>query len=454
MKISGAIVGLALAAASTAAAAVADKAQIAAYLQPFAATNNLPGSVLVVQGDKVLFARSYGFANLARHVPNGPKTRFHIASMSIPFTSTAVLRLVDQGKLTFDTRVSEIVAGVPNGGKITIRNLLLQNSNLPDVNDDLPDAQYQALMNSHQTPESLIEAIRSLPSHGGPGGEPQREEHSGQNLLALIIEKKTGLPFADAMQLLVFEPFGMRDSGIDDDRPLKGEVAQGYQAAGTFGLKPAAAFHWSAKPGNGSAYTTVGDEWKWLQAIDHGPLLSESSRKAMLETENGFGWVRSKKQGPRLGQAVLVSNGRAPGFSAILEYLPADKLAVIVLTNIEHDANPIIVPELTAMIMGESYKPFDYKPVPAEIAGRPAGDFLFGPDFYRKSATLKLVTNATGTTLYWPGGPEDPLLPVGKDKFIDRYYWSPVTVERAPDGSAVALDFGNFRGTRHSEESK
>jgi len=291
-------------------------------------------------------------------------------------------------------------------------------------------------------------------THGEPGGEPQREEHSGQNLLALIIEKKTGLPFADAMQRLVFQPFGMRDSGVDDDRPLKGQVAHGYQPTGTFGLKPAPAFHWSAKPGNGSAYTTVGDEWKWLQAIARGPLLSESSRKAMLETDNGFGWVRSKKQGPRLGQAVLISNGRAPGFSAILEYLPQDDLAVIVLTNIEHDANPIIIPELTAMIMGKPYQPFDYRPVPRALVGEPAGEFTFGADFYRRNATLKLVSDAKGTTLYWPGGPEDPLLPIGRDKFMDRYYWSPVTVERGPDGTPVALDFSNFRGIRHNQESK
>jgi len=250
------------------------------------------------------------------------------------------------------------------------------------------------------------------------------------------------------MQRLVFQPFGMRNSGIDDDHPLKGAVAHGYQVTGTFGLKPAPTFHWSAKPGNGSAFTTAADEWKWLQAIVHGPLLSESSRKAMLETENGFGWVRSKKQSLRLGESVLISNGRAPGFSAILEYLPADNLAVIVLTNIEHDANPLIIPELTAMVKGKPYKAFDYKPVAADVAGRPGGDFAFGPDFYRKSATLTLVTDEKGTTLYWPGGPEDPLLPIAKDKFMDRYYWNPVSVERGTDGKAIALDFNSFRGVR------
>ncbi len=434
---------------STAATAALTAAEIESFFKPFASTNNLSGSILIVQGKRTLFAKSYGLADEARRIPNGLNTRFHIASMSIPFTSTATLRLIDQGKLSFDTRVSEIVPGVPNGDKITIRNLLLQNSNLPDVEDDLPNS--DDLRNSHQTPELMVAAMRGLKPHGEPGGDSQSEEHSGQNLLALIIERKTGLPFADAMQRLVFEPFGMRDSGIDDDRPIRGHVAVGYRVNGTFGLKPAPTIHWSALPGNGSVYTTVSDEWNWLQAIVHGPLLSKSSRKAMLETKDGFGWYVSEKQSPRLGETVMVSNGRAPGFSAILEYLPKENLAVIVLTNIEHDANPIIVPEAVAMVMGKTYKPFDYAPLPEGDAGRPAGDFVFGADFYRASATLNLATDATGTTLYWPGGPEDPLLPLAKDKYMDRYYWNLVSVVRGPGGDPVALDFNGFRGTRRQD---
>src|SRR5262249_45693999 len=161
---------------------------------------------------------------------------------------------------SFDTQVSQIVASVPNGDRITIRQLLEQNSGLPDANDDLPD--YDELLKAHQTPESLIAKISGLPPHAQPGGKSDREEHSGQNLLALIIERKPGLPFTQAMKALVFEPFGMHDSGVDDDSPIDGPVAQGHQVAGALGLKRAPLIHWSAKSGNGSAYTTVLDEGK------------------------------------------------------------------------------------------------------------------------------------------------------------------------------------------------
>jgi CubicO group peptidase (beta-lactamase class C family) len=135
--------------------------EIDAYFKPFAATNNFSGSVLITRGEKTLFAKSYGFADRSKRIPNRLDTRFHIASMSILFTSTVVLRLIDEGKLSFDTYVSNIVPGVPNGDKITIRELLEQNSGLPDVNDDLPN--YDELLKSHQTPESLVAQIKTLP---------------------------------------------------------------------------------------------------------------------------------------------------------------------------------------------------------------------------------------------------------------------------------------------------
>lgn len=430
--------------ASTASTATPTPTEIARYFQPFASTNNLSGSVLIMRDGSTIFAKNYGFADQEKHVPNGPKTRFHIASMSIPFTSTAVLRLIDQGKLSFDTHVSEIVAGIPNGDKITVRNLLYQNSNLPDAEDDLPNA--DALRDSHQTPESMVALIQPLPTHGDPGGKSKQEEHSGQNLLALIIEKKTGLPFAEAMQRLVFRPLGMRDSGIDDDRPIGGPVARGYEVIGTFGLRPAPAIHWSALPGNGSAYTTAADEWKWIQGVVRGRLLSDSSRAAMLGTDDGFGWWKAKSG--RLGESAFQSNGRAPGFSAFFEYVPNENLAVIVLSNIEHDANPLIMPEVVAMVMGKAYQRFDYTPVAPDLVGKPSGNFTFGPDFYRPSATLKLVSDANGVTLYWPGRPIAPLLPIGKDKFIDRYYWTTTTIIRGSDGEPIALDYGKFRGVR------
>jgi CubicO group peptidase (beta-lactamase class C family) len=427
------------------AVALALTSTLEAYFQPYVATNNFSGSVIVERGATVLFAKSYGFADRGKALPNRLDTRFHIASLSILFTSTAVLRLIDQGKLSFDTRVSEIVPGVPNGDTITIRELLEQNSGLPDAND-LPH--YDQLLESHQTPASLVAQIQGLPPFAPPGGKSTREEHSGQNLLALIIERRTGLPFAQAMKLLVFDPFGLHDSGVDDDSPIAGPVAQGQQLAGTFGLKPAPAIHWSAKTGNGSAYTTVSDESKWFATLLHGNLLSAGSRNAMLAAGDGYGWERP--QSARLGETIWLCGGRSPGFSSFILYVPNEDITIIALTNIENAANPAIVQNAAALLLGKAFPAFSYQYVAPDVAGYPAGDFVFGTDFYRPLATLHVVSDAGGVTLDWPGGPVAPLLPVGRDHFIDRYYWVDVTVVRGADGNPIELDYGKFRGVLSS----
>src|SRR5262249_45722859 len=157
-------------------------AAIAEYLEPLAATNNFSGSVMVVQGDRVVFAKSYGFANRGKQIPNRLDTRFHVASISMQFTAAAVMRLVEQGKLSLDTRIADLVPGLPNGERITVRELLEQNSGLPDRND-LPD--YEDLQKAHQTPESLVQAIRGKQPFSEPGGKSTREEHSAFDVLAL-----------------------------------------------------------------------------------------------------------------------------------------------------------------------------------------------------------------------------------------------------------------------------
>jgi len=104
--------------------------------------------------------------------------------------------------------------------------------------------------------------------------------------------------------------------------------------------------------------------------------------------------------------------------------------------------------------MGKPYQAFNYLKVPPALVGHPAGDFVFGPDFFRPSATLNLVSNADGVTLNWPGGPAAPLLPIEKDKFIDRYYWTNATVIRGQDGNPIALDYGKFRGVLRAVPTK
>src|SRR6202044_2604856 len=114
--------------------------------------------------------------------------------------------------------------------------LLQQNSNLPDAND-IPE--FDELLKAHQTPETLVQFIRGRPPLGEPGGKSQGEEHSAYNLLTLIVEKTTGLPFKEGARREMFVPLRMRDSGIDDDSPISPPLARGYVEKGAVSLADA-----------------------------------------------------------------------------------------------------------------------------------------------------------------------------------------------------------------------
>src|SRR5207248_9705601 len=211
--------------------------RIDSYLQPYVQSGNFSGAVLAKVNGKTVFEKAYGFADRERKVPNTVETRFHVASVSMQFTAAAVLRLVDEGKLSLDTRVGEFIPGSKGAEKITVRDLLTERSGLPDINN-LPD--YNDILQQRQTPATLIAKIEGQPLLFEPGTKYLHEEHSAYNLLALIVEKKTGLPFAAAVKRLIFQPVGLTASGVDDDSITASmKMARGHEPAGTYGLKPA-----------------------------------------------------------------------------------------------------------------------------------------------------------------------------------------------------------------------
>jgi CubicO group peptidase (beta-lactamase class C family) len=101
-------------------------AAIDSYLTPYVRSGNFSGDVLVKQNGRAIFEKAYGFADREHWVVNTSATRFHIASISMQFTSAVVLRLVDQGAISLDTRVGDLVPGITGADKISIRDLLME----------------------------------------------------------------------------------------------------------------------------------------------------------------------------------------------------------------------------------------------------------------------------------------------------------------------------------------
>jgi CubicO group peptidase (beta-lactamase class C family) len=435
------------------AARPSSSASIDRYVRPYVDTNNFSGVVLVARGGKPVFAKSYGFADFDRRVPNTTDTKFHIASMSMQYTAAAALRLVMAKKLSLDTPVSQFLPDFPNARAITVRHLLTQTSGVRDINDL---ADYDSVLRSHQTPLSLVAKVSKLPPERAPGTY-EGEEHSAFNLLALIIERRSGLPFADAVKRLVFDPLRMRDSGIDDDRRgAIGRAALGLKPVGVRGLAPADSIHWSAKAGNASAYTSAADQLRFVEGLFDPKFMAPQLRGAIFDPSSraGYGWFKSNST--RFGEPVYSMNGRAPGFASALVYLPRERLFVVALSNIYASFAPDIAGDIAAMMLDRPYQPLALKTSvdPASLADLPA-KFRFAQDFYQPNAIVGVAADAKGEVfLSWPSGETSPLIPTAPDRYVDRAYGVPVELVRDGEGRPSTLKYDKFVGQRDDAQAQ
>jgi CubicO group peptidase (beta-lactamase class C family) len=418
---------------------------IDAYLRPYVQSNNFAGVVRVEHRGALLFERAYGLADRETGQANTPATCFHVASVSMQFTAAAILRLVDAGTLHLEQSVGDLLPGTEGASQITIRDLLTERSGLPDINEQ-PD--YAELLHHHQTPATLVAHIGGRPLVAAPGTPSRHEEHSAYNLLALIVERATDVPFAVAVRQLVFTPLHLEHSFVDDDSmPATSHAAHGYAPAGVDGLGPADPILWSGKSGNGSVCTTVGDQSRLVQGLLSGPFLRAPSRQAVFDTvpNVGYGWFKGDTK-PFAGVSYRMS-GRAPGFASFVLHNPRESLTVIVFSNVYSSATMPMGYDVARAALGLPYTPFQRAPFPSTAALRAlAGRFQFGPDFYQKNAIMELVPGDSSLALHWPSGDLTELIPTATDAYIDRSYWQTVGIARDTAGHPTRLTYGTFSG--------
>ena len=174
------------------------------------ATDHAAGmTVAVVRGRDTLVLKGYGFADLEFDVPTPPAAIYEIGSLTKQFTATAILQLAEQGKLSLDDELTKFFPDYPvRGQRITVRRLLDHTSGIASYTD-VPG--YETLSRRALSPDSVVAFFSSQPLNFAPGAQ-MSYNNSAYFLLGLIIEKASGLSYADYVQLKLFEPAGMTDS--------------------------------------------------------------------------------------------------------------------------------------------------------------------------------------------------------------------------------------------------
>ena len=395
------------------------------HIQAYVRNGDFTGSVLVAKGGRVLFRKSYGFANTEWRVPNSEITRFHIASITKTFTAAGIVLLERQGKLKYSDPLSKYIPGYLNGDKITIEEMLLHSSGLPDYYT-LPE--YATKKYERVTLPDLIAWVKNKPLDFLPGSKSSYS-NTGYGFLAYIIEQVSGKPYDEFIAHEILTPAGMKDTGTLRDEGLILNRASGYQPAlEDSGLRNAPFYDKTILTGSGSLYSTTDDLYVWSQDIQRGRFFD------IRHLPHPYGWGERQTKN---GHKYIEQSGRAPGFAAHLSIFPDDDLTVVVLGNLEDAAVNVIADDLAKLALGENANPPSPRPKKNGSDTRPedyAGTYEVNPTFL-------LDVRAHGDDLYLRGTGGDylPLEPLGKESFFYRQLYVKVDFKRDKSGKIEAL---------------
>ena len=302
----------------------------AAYAEP-----GRPGAgVLVVKDGQVVASRSYGLADINRRIPTTDSTNYRLASLSKQFTATAVMLLARDGRLRYDDRVSDLLPSLPAHARdVTIRHLLTHTSGIAAYEDFVPRGVTEQVKD--RDVPTLIQRAESL--YFQPGSV-HRYSNTGYALLALVVERVSGQPYARFLEERVFRPAGM--SGTVAFEPGVSTIpnrAFGYifRNGGIFLSDQSST---SAVLGDGGVYSSLRDMLAWDRALDARTILRDDElRQAWTPmvlsdgsvSRYGFGWYVDREDGtPRLSH-----HGETSGFTNFILKYPERRLTVLVLTN-------------------------------------------------------------------------------------------------------------------------
>ncbi len=355
-------------------------------------------SIAVFRGPDTVVLKGYGSADLELDVPTPPRAVYEIGSVTKQFTSSAILLLVEQGKLSLDDELVKYLPDYPTQGhRLTIRRLLDHTSGIQGYTE-MPA--FGPLMPQRLPRDTLVKLFSRAPFKFAPG-EALAYNNSAYFLLGLVIEKAAGGTYADFVKTQLFDKAGMKDSRYCSESEIIPRRAHGYDFAPPGRLVVKAHLNHTWPYAAGSLCSTAGDLATWSMALHGGRILSPASYRALITPSpltNGtpvryaMGMINDSLG----GRHVLSHGGGINGFLADMAYFPDDRLVIAVLVN---SAGPVAPNAITAAIARVIHGP---PPPPTSVAvDHPLADYAgtFRGIGRGDSLTLTLAVDSAGLRL-------------------------------------------------------
>lgn len=319
-----------------------------------------PGiSVAIVRGDRLVWSRGFGQADLENSVPAQADTVYRIASISKSIAATAVMRLVEQGKVGLNDTIWKYMPAYPKQGDntITIRHLLTHSSGIRHYHYELGEKENTKRFYS-VAESSKIYNVHLEPLLFTPGARFNYSTY-GYNLLAGVVEKASGLTYEAYLQENIFGPAGMNVSRLEHPQEVVPKRARQYRRD-RGGIINAPYVDLSFKWTGGGVISTVEDLARFHIALATGVLLKRETLDVVYTpntlndgtaTNYGIGWRIDRDE---KGHTWVYHSGGATGGSSYLLRNPEAKLAVALICNIESAGNlGTLARELAALLIGD-----------------------------------------------------------------------------------------------------
>ncbi len=331
-------------------ATLAASGDVALYVRSEMERQHIPGvALLVSQSGKIVQAKGFGLANVELQVPVKPETIFQSGSVGKQFTATAVMMLVEEGKVGLDDPLTKYFPDGPaSWNEVTVRELLSHTAGFGDYPEKFD-------FRKDWTEDELLKMVEGIPL-AYPPGTKWDYSNLGFLTLGILIHRVTGDFYGDFLQQRIFQPLGMQTTHIISEADIVPNRAAGYRLV-KGELKNQ---EWVAPMVNttadGSLYFSILDLAKWDAALYTEKLLKRSSLDQMWtpaklkngqpNTEGyGFGWFIEERHGHR----VISHDGAWQGFKTSIARYENDRLTVVVLANLA-EAKPEVIAEHVAQM--------------------------------------------------------------------------------------------------------
>jgi CubicO group peptidase (beta-lactamase class C family) len=304
-----------------------------------------PGcSVGIDRAGQPRYTRAFGEADLEYDIPNKPQTIFAAGSISKQFTAAATVLLALDGKLNLADDVRKYVPELPAYERpVTIRHLLNHTSGLRDWGEIAALAGWPRETRVH-THDDVLDILHHQRALNYPPGDKYSYTNSGYNLLAIIVTRVSGQPFATFSRERLFKPIGLTSTQWRDDfrRIVKGRAKAYSRTSGQWELEmPFENVH-----GNGGLLTTVSDLLTWTAMLEHPtpqwkPLVDSLHVRGRLTNGDTITYALGLVVSDYRGVPRVEHSGATAGYRAELLRFPGKGLAVAVLCNAAN-ANPVL----------------------------------------------------------------------------------------------------------------